>query len=40
MLYLIGPDGSFLDFFTQSMIPADIVNRIRGYLTQARRLAA
>lgn len=40
VLYLIGPDGSFLDFFTQSMQPTDIVNRIKGYLGQARRLAA
>ncbi|GAB5031572.1 sco1 family protein [Nannochloropsis oceanica] len=38
VLYLIGPDGSFLDFFTQSMQPTDIVNRIKGYLGQARRV--
>lgn len=40
VLYLIGPEGSFLDFFTQSMQPTDIVNRIKGYLGQARRVAA
>ncbi len=40
VLYLIGPDGSFLDFFTQSMQPPDIVGRIKSYLAQARRVSA
>lgn len=34
----IGPDGSFLDFFTQSMQPPDIVQRIKRYLAQATRV--
>merc|ERR1712146_47255 len=31
VLYLLGPDGIFLDFFTQSMTPEDIVKRIKGH---------
>lgn len=34
----IGPDGSFLDFFTQSMQPPDIVGRIKRFLAQATRV--
>lgn len=40
VLYLIGPDGSFLDFFTQSMQPPDIVGRIKNLLAQACRVSA
>ena len=31
VLYLLGPDGIFLDFFTQSMTPEDIVKRIKNH---------
>jgi len=30
VLYLISPEGEFLDFFTQSMQVTDIVNKISG----------
>lgn len=35
----VGPDGVFLDFFTQSMQPPDIVGRIKGWVRQARQVA-
>lgn len=34
----IGPDGSFLDFFTQSAQPPDIVQRIKGYFKTAQKV--
>ena len=34
VLYLIGPDGKFLDFFTQKMQVNDIVDKIEGYSKQ------
>lgn len=33
VLYLISPEGEFLDFFTQRMQVTDIVNKIRNYMT-------
>lgn len=31
VMYLVGPDGEFLDFFTQSARVGDIVDKIKGY---------
>ena len=32
VMYLVGPDGEFLDFFTSSVTAADIAKRIRGHM--------
>ena len=32
VLYLISPDGEFLDFFTQKMQVIDIVNKIKSHM--------
>jgi len=31
VLYFVGPDGGFLDFFTQSTPPSTIVEKIMGH---------
>jgi len=31
VMYFVGPDGQFIDFFTQSTTAADIVKRMKGH---------
>ena len=32
VLYLVGPDGEFVDFFTQLSEPDEVVTRIRKHV--------
>jgi len=36
-MYLVGPDGDFLDFFVQSMTPPEIVARIQERMRTQQR---
>ena len=37
VLYLVSPEGEFLDFFTQRMQVTDIVERIGDYMTGKKK---
>lgn len=37
VMYLVGPDGDFLDFFVQSMTPPEIVARIQERMRTQQR---
>lgn len=32
VLYLVSPDGQFLDFFTQSMQPSEVVEKVQHWM--------
>jgi protein SCO1/2 len=34
VMYLVGPDGDFLDFYTQSAEVSEIVTRIEGRMAE------
>ena len=38
VLYLVSPDGEFLDFFTQRMQVTDVVTRISEYMLGKRKI--
>ena len=32
VLYLVGPDGEFRQFFTQSVPSADVIEKVKGHM--------
>ena len=39
VIYLLGPDGQFIDFFTQLMTPAEIEARVRKVMAEGGKKA-
>jgi len=37
VIYLLGPDGQFIDFFTQLMTPAEIEARVRKSIAEEKK---
>ena len=37
VIYLLGPDGQFIDFFTQLMTPAEIEARVRKVMREEKK---